>query len=323
MLDPQRSANSLQQPLLDMITLLEQAQSSHTMLCSSTSSQTQNGLALSPETAASCAQDFIRTIQFIRGIHAAIIDTRSLFPERPTRVLYAGCGPLAPLVIPLMAIFSATEACFTLTDIHEESIESVKTIVDAFGFTGSVAKFEVGDAASYSIEPSEPPDIMVFEIMQACLEHEPQVAIARHFLRQAPDAILIPEEINIELVLTDPTSEFAQSHHPNSQEIIKPDRLPVASVFTLNRETIKSWQDISVDQLPAATTKIPQYDEQQYQLMLFTSLCIYKNHVLETYESGLTSPRLLNLDDEIEVGTKIKFHYKLGAYPCVCGVVCK
>ena len=61
---------------------------------------TSNGLALSPTMAAMCANDFVRTIQFIRGTHAAIADIRERFPDRPARVLYAGCGPYATLAVP-------------------------------------------------------------------------------------------------------------------------------------------------------------------------------------------------------------------------------
>ncbi|MEM7117980.1 MAG: hypothetical protein AAF614_36450, partial [Chloroflexota bacterium] len=127
-LDATRVANSLQTELIQIVAILEDSQShqvTQPLKLSVAGTQTSNGLALSPREAAACAKDYRRTIKYLRGLHSAISDTRALFPERPTRVLYGGCGPLAPLVIPLMAVFSPSDVQFTLLDIHQEAIESV------------------------------------------------------------------------------------------------------------------------------------------------------------------------------------------------------
>ena len=47
------------------------------------------------------------------------------------------------------------------------------------------------------------------ELMNACLEKEPQVAITRHLLQQAPSAIIVPQSINIDANLIDAAQEFA------------------------------------------------------------------------------------------------------------------
>jgi hypothetical protein len=289
---------------------------------SSGETRTANGLALSPTMAAMCADDFMRTIEFIRGTHAAIVDLRKRFPDRPIRVLYVGCGPYATLTVPLMAILSSNEATFTFLDVHPGSIKSAKSIVDTLRLADSVASFETVDAGSYRVCPEQPPDVILMEIMQACLESEPQVAIARQLLKQAPRAVLIPEEVRIELTLVDTSREFDLDGLERDRGIIQRDRIPVASVFVVNRETVKSWEGNYSNRLTASTVRIPDSLEQRYQPMLFTVIRIYKNHILKDYDSGLTCPRTPSIDGALKPGDTIQFYYELGSRPRLSGQVC-
>jgi hypothetical protein len=271
--------------------------------------------------AAMCAGDFVRTIKFIRGTHAAIVDLRKRFPDRPARVLYVGCGPSATLAVPQMAIFSCTEATFTLLDLHPESIESARSIVDTLGFGESVARFETADAGSYRVCPDQPPDVILMETMQACLESEPQVALTRHLLKQAPHAILIPEEVRIELTLVDPSREFDLDGLKQNRDPIQRARIPVASVFVLNRETVNSWKSHGSHRLPASAVRIPDPLEQRYEPMLSTIIRIYKDQILQDYDSGITYPRALSIEGAIKPGDTIQFHYELGSRPRLNGEV--
>jgi hypothetical protein len=160
------------------------------------------------------------------------------------------------------------------------------------------------------------------EIMQACLESEPQVAIARQLLKQAPHAVLIPEEVRIELTLVDTSREFDLDGLERNRDIIQRDRIPVASVFVVNRETVKSWDGNCSNRLTASTVRMPDPLEQRYQPMLFTVIRIYKNHVLKDYDSGLTCPRTPSIDGAIKPGDTIQFYYELGSRPRLNGQVC-
>jgi hypothetical protein len=272
--------------------------------------------------AAMCADDFVRTIEFIRGTHAAIVDIRERFPDRSARVLYVGCGPYATLGVPLMATFSSTEATFTLLDVHPESIASAQSIVDTLGLSESAASFETLDAGSYRICPDQPPDVILIEIMQACLESEPQVAITRHLLKQAPHAILVPEEVRVDLMLVDPSHEFDMTALEQNRDPTQRDRIPVGSVFVVNRETVSLWDGNRNHRLPASTVQIPDSLEQRYQPMLFTIIRTYKNHILMDYDSGLTCPRLLSIEGAFQPGDTIQFYYELGRHPRLIGEVC-
>jgi hypothetical protein len=324
-LDSQRPAHSLRQVVVEMTTILTDSGTIRTARqedISGGETRTYNGLALSPTMAAMCADDFVRTIEFIRGTHAAIVDIRKRYPDRPARVLYAGCGPYATLAVPLMAIFSPKEATFTLLDVHPESIESVKSIVDTLGLADCVANFETLDAGLYRVYPNRPPDVILMEIMQACLESEPQVAITRHLLPQAPNAILIPEEVRVDLTLVDPSREFDLDGLERNGGDIQRDRIPVASVFVVNRETVNSWKSNCSNRLPGSAGRIPDSMEQRYQPMLFTRIRVYQNHILKDYDSGLTCPRRLSIEGAIKAGDTIQFHYELGRQPRLKGEVC-
>ena len=281
--------------------------------------RTSNGLALSPTMAAMCADDFVRTIQFIRGTHAAIVDIRKRYPHRPARVLEIGCGPNATLVVPLMTIFSPKEAVFTLLDIHPVSIESAKRIVDTLGLAGSVAGWETMDAGSYQVDPDAPPDVILMEIMRACLKAEPQVAMTRHLLPQAPNAILIPEEVRVDLALVNLSRELSLDSLERNAGDSQRDRIPVATVFALNRQTVHSWESIRGNRLPGSTARLPDSIEQRYRPMLFTNIRVYQNHVLRDYDSGLTYPRRFSIEGDVVAGGTIQFHYELGQQPRLRG----
>jgi len=324
LLDSRQPAHSLRQEVAEMTAILANSgpiQVTRQADKSLRDTPTPDGLALSPAMAAMCADDFVRTIEFLRGTHAAIMDARTRQPDRPARVLYAGCGPYATLAVPLMAILSPQEATFTLLDIHPESIQSLRCIVDALGLADFIANCEALDAVSYRVDRGRAPDVILVEIMQACLESEPQVAISRHLLRQAPDAVLIPEEVRVELVLVDPVREFGSGSPAPSGDETPRERFPIGSVFVVNREAVKSWQGLGDDRLPGSVARIPDSVERRRQPMLFTRIRVYRDHVLREYESGLTHPRVFSGTRDLGAGDTVRFHYQLGPRPRLVGEV--
>lgn len=277
--------------------------------------RTSNGLALSPTMAAMCIEDFARTIQFIRGAHAAILAARARCPARPARILYVGCGPYAVLAVPLMSVLPAADATFTLLDVHADAIASAKSVVDRLELTASVTGFVTTDATSFEVSAGLEPDVILVETMQACLQSEPQVAIVRHLLKQAPDAILVPEEVRIDLVLVNPAREFDLRAPEQRGERWQRDRIGVAPVFVLNRETVASWNGVEGDHLPACAARLPTTLGPEYRPMLFTTIRVYGACVLEDYDSGLTCPRRLQVEGRIEPEDIVQFRYVLGQQP--------
>ena len=91
------------------------------------------GLAIAPRDAIRSILDYYRTVQYLRGTHAAISKARQKLSRAPLEVLYAGCGPFAPFALALATKFSPEEVRFTLLDVHSRSLETAKHIFEVMG----------------------------------------------------------------------------------------------------------------------------------------------------------------------------------------------
>jgi hypothetical protein len=275
---------------------------------------TNEGRALSPAMAAACAADSVRTVAFIRGLHAAIVDARKASPDRPVRILYVGSGPYALLATPQMTVFSPAEATFTVLDIHEPSVKSAESVISGLNLSSSVASYEVMDAFDYQVSPEQPPDVIVMEIMTAALESEPQVAITRHLMDQKHKAILVPESITVDAYLVDVAKEFTnppRKGFPRGED----QRIHLGTVFEVSTLSVSSWKKAGSDRLPAASIQMPDSIAPGLEPLLYTTVRTYGENVLNEYESGLTMPKALSDTGSIGAGDTLNMYYRLGSYP--------
>src|SRR5688500_17471028 len=94
LLDPARPASSLRSEVLEVKSIFQAAGGVDMGTVDDIATGetiTAEGVAISPTMAAMCVDDFARTVQFIRGAHAAIRDLQLTINDRPILVLYAGC----------------------------------------------------------------------------------------------------------------------------------------------------------------------------------------------------------------------------------------
>lgn len=181
---------------------------------------TQEGLAVSPTVAAMCLNESARTTQFMRSLHRAIRDLRH--DRQPVKVLYAGTGPYALLALPSLLRYSADEVAFALLDIHQESLDSVKQIIQALGVEKSITNYDCADAIRYQIDNT--PDIIISETMNYALMKEPQVAIFRNLSMQAPEALLIPESVQVDIKLINMSKEHIMMPADHTGDFPEPER---------------------------------------------------------------------------------------------------
>lgn len=286
------------------------------------------GEAISPRDAAACVLDAARTSKFLRGLHAAVLEAQKRFPGATIEILYAGCGPFAPMAIPLTTRFSSAEIRFTLLDIHQRSLDSARLIFHTLGKDAFVRDYVQADAALYRHEAAHVIHIVVVEAMQAALEKEPQVAITMNLASQlCPGGIFIPERITIGCYLCDPAKEFAGvvsgvwPAHSLSAERGGSVRFNLGVVLELVARPCGDLLATSkiADPAPPSLTpklfKIPGEVESASCLMLSTVVTVFGSVTLQEYESGLTYPKFLWDAGRIQPGQLIEFTYQLGDKP--------
>ena len=307
LLDSERPAYTLRGEVLEMKSILESSAgpvSDPASDIAAGETRTKRGLAISPTMASMCLDDFARTVQFARGLHEAITDSRSKITSRPVRVFYAGCGPWATLAIPVMSVVPSCEATFTLLDIHDASITSVRGLIERLGLSASVDTLVTGDACEYSI--AEQPDILVIEMMRAALESEPQVAAAMHLIREAPNATMIPEDVRVVLSLVDQSVQLDGKVESGDLE----RTIEVGDVFELNKSSIENF-----GRFATTSIQLPDFDPDRYRPMLTTTVRVYGDHVLRGNDSGITLPKPLPLNPAPRRGDVLEFQYEIGERP--------
>lgn len=289
-----------------------------------------NGKAISPRDAARCVLDYRRTSKFLRGIHAAILEAQKRFPKTVIEILYAGCGPFAPLALPLTSRFSAAEIQFTLLDIHTRSLDAARRLFQAFGLTMFVRDYIQCDAASYQHDAPHVIHIVVVEAMQAALEKEPQVAITMNLAPQlCPGGIFIPQRITVDCYICDLTKEFTLLpvgvEATNSLSAFRGRDKVWASMGCVLELTAGSFSTLTASGgsdenhgaplSPKVILDVPKDLGGEVNLMLSTAITVFDSIALADYESGLTCPGILYALGKVCGGTRVELSYRFGDKP--------
>jgi hypothetical protein len=207
----------------------------------------------------------------------------------------------------LLAHFDSEELVVSLIDLHEESLECIKSMLEHFGFLTRVRQMVCGDATVVELESSA--DVVLTETMNAALSQEPQVTISRALIRQHPDAILIPQSIRIDCVLLDIAKETSQ-FPPRIDK-----RMILGTVFELSR---KSAIDLKEKDglLPAARIRIPDHAKPGVAPWLATTIQVFNDSRFSDYETQISLPVPLDPDGGRSVlGATLQFAYQLGEAP--------
>ena len=287
-----------------------------------------SGEAICPRDAARCVLDYSRTAKFLRGLYAAILESQKRFPNAAIEILYAGCGPFAPLAIPLTTRFSSAEIKFTLVDVHKRSLDGARRVFQALGKGAFVRDYIQCDAASYKNDAPHVIHIVVVETMQAALEKEPQVAITMNLAPQlCPGGIFLPERIAINCCLCDPTQEFpalpavvdaADSLSGGGRGRVRVNLGPVLELTAENCRNLLAASD-SDEHCPASLApkllNVSEDVDGEFYLMLLTAITVFDSRTLDDYESGLTCPKILYDMGKMHRGNVIEFEYHLGDKP--------
>ena len=274
-----------------------------------------HGQAVSPTMAAMCLREVARTITFMRGLHQAIADCLARRKDnKPIHVLYAGSGPYALLALPSLHAYSKKDIRFTLLDIHSESIDSAKMLIQTLDFTEHITSYHCVDACEFIMENKA--DIILSETMNLCLTKEPQVAIFKNLFHQSEHALLIPQTVSIDAKLINFSKEHTLLAADSKETFTEPkrDRVHIKTLFTLNRDSLRQWTK-QQHRLPANSFVLPEYDDKKYELKLTTDIQVYQHHVLKNYDTSLTIPMTFPSSGTLAKGEKVSLFYQIGEKP--------
>ncbi|MBK7307070.1 MAG: hypothetical protein IPI88_08500 [Chitinophagaceae bacterium] len=244
--------------------------------------QSQAGQAVSPEAAAVCIRDFMRTCVFLRGIKEAISTKLQSNPDKAVTVLYAGTGPFATLLIPLVTLFSPAQLNMLLLDINPASIAYLSRIIRNFNLEPYILQVVETDAVTYRIPEQWKPDIILSETMMPSLKTEPQVSIVANLVGQCPQVLLVPEMIEVSAVLYN-NKQTAGKRFINLETLL---------VFTKEAALKMAAEQQTGDTgFPVTILEVQKPAEPGYsRLALLTRIRVFNEHFLNYSESSLTIP---------------------------------
>ena len=291
----------------------------------------EQGVAINPQAAAYCIKDYQRSITFIRAVHAAITAMINNSPTVPVDVLYAGCGPFATLLIPLLSKYQNENTDlsllnFFLLDIHQTSLESVDRLVRYFDINTHNINLISANACTY--QHPRPLQLIISETMQKSLEQEPQFTITANLAPQLESkGIFIPEKIVVKLCLAqwkkerDLVEQHVKIDHQKLVGLGK--RFPLETILTL--DPILASSQLNHAKIHPNTNKlalepvdfqIPALKHlEEFDLLFLTNIEVFKHYQLNDYESEITLPSRYQSLSSLKPGKQYKISYQLGNYP--------
>lgn len=265
-------------------------------------SHTPFGKAVSLTTAAQCAEDPERGRVFIQGIYQAIQDRLKAHPGQIVNILYAGTGPFALLLLPLLPLFSASQIQVTLLDIHQASLDKVTKLIERFDLADRVVERVCADATLWQPNTVVKFDVILSETMKHLLQQEPQVQIFTHLQAYlADDGVLIPQNIELDAWLECRTvQDFVETHY-------------LGPLFALNLQTARLLASGDRSFL-AGTLLLPDFSPSAVTLKFTTSIQVYGNSTLSENQSQLTLPRYRR-EHWLKPLSCLAFRYEQGTHP--------
>ena len=278
----------------------------------------ETGKAIGTTWAAMCLDDLLRTRRFIRGVFQAVEDCLAKDKKEAIQILYAGSGPFAPLVLLLTTKFSSEAVQFTLLEVNENSVESVKKVFNALKLTDYIHDIHHCDATTFQLPNGGDIDIVISETMQHALVREQQVPITFNVLSQVnKETILIPEKIELQLGLLNQKRDNERMLSGNNDIVYYH---LFGAFFELSKSAVFTQKDVfasfcSCYRFPEITFSLAKKSIKNFDcLSVFTKIIIYGDEQLDVNESPLTLPLMLKILDE-NTATTVKVNYKVDATP--------
>jgi|GEM_PF-699148 len=278
------------------------------------------GIALSSFDAAICVDDYIRTARFIKGTYLAIQELQQKFSAQKINILYAGCGPYATILLPLLPLIDKEHVHITLLDINEYSLLSVKTLLAKLDLGDYSIDVIQADAITYKHPSSHPLHLVITETMFHALTREPQVTVTANLSPQITEGgILIPEEITLSMAYSFSAKEpFLQNGDAAFTGLETAPakyihRSESNTLFSMNKQdNFSDKVSHHVFQFESPLYELPKEFSLHPDICIYTDIRIFNNITLGLAESYITNPycvnSIYNLTDHKSF--KLVYHFK-------------
>lgn len=277
----------------------------------------ENGKAIGSFWAAKCLDEPLRTKRFVCGLYKAVLDCQKKNPGRAVNVLYAGTGPFATLMLPVVATLKPEEVQFSLLEINPLTFGLLQQTIDSLGLGEYISSMKNCDATTYVIPENELPDIIVSETMQHALTREMQVPLIFNLAMQAPEALLIPEQIRLELGWMDTGKHIRSLNSQSAEEL---NYTSLGDFFLLDRDAVNAFgesfsQSRNRFSFPEKILEL-QTENPQEDLTIFTHIHVYADEYLRLNNCSLTIPyRVSRLMRTVPRKGKIAAGYQISDVP--------
>lgn len=261
--------------------------------------ENENGTAIGPLWAAMCLEDIARTKKFICGIAKAIEQNRN--KKSPIKIIYAGTGPFATLLLPLFKKFEDLNIEYTLLELNPISFSVLSRLLKDLDFSNLKISLIEADATKFKLSLNQFPDVCISETMQNSLDKEHQVAIFQNFFEQSkPKTIFIPEKIELFI---------AKRAYNNSSLSMRAQK--IQKVYELSRQSfIKTGKEFPVVKTTISKNELDENED----LVLLTIIHVFQEEKILENESGLTIPKTI-FRQPIKSEFVIYSQYEIGANP--------
>ncbi|WP_378181524.1 hypothetical protein [Aquimarina sp. SS2-1] len=280
----------------------------------------EHGVALSTDNAADCLKDYKRTARFIKGVHNAITYTLSKFSKTKINILYAGCGPYAPLILPLLSFFKTEQISVTLLDVNKDSLNIVGAIISELDYQNYISEIITADATKYKYPKNKSLHLIITETMFHALTKEPQVAITNNLAPQLiKGGVLVPEEIKVSLGYSffskEPyLNQYGDEYYISNTEKETKRRI-IQPLFNISK---KDNKDISKNQsfyFESPWQSIPENYEETPDICIYTQIKVFDRTTLENEDSLITNPYCIGSLHNITERSKFKIKYNIKNIP--------
>ncbi len=269
------------------------------------------GIAINPNLAAQCFTDYLRTHRFMLGTYQCALQLINQ-GIKPIRILYAGTGPYATIVLPLLYLFSEEEISITAIEINNNSYMYANQLIRKLKKEKYFNSFLLTDAITYTTDKKF--DIIISETMDKALTREPQLAIFSNLVNYlSPTGHLIPECIKVDLVAS---SIYLEKDVPyycfddiETRLINLKHRQFIDNVICADRHFFEAHKFIPNQSLFLKTVKTNHIKENLNELIFNTEVIVFNNVALLEDDSTLTKKYICYSFTEIDKGKEFNVHY--------------